>query len=265
MRIAKIILLPFLTLPSLPSTTAEIFSTSFKNPSSNAAISPSTNPFQSVRWFPDPIYQSQVQSSLSLLSASQSPLLPAAKVAQTAATPLWVASEEAAQKNLTEHLRAARKWGRNGGGGGVENGPVLVQLIVYNLPDRDCSAAASEGDLKISDGGEERYRKFIEGIAETLWRYPDLRVVVTLEPDAIPNMVTNAGDPNSKCGKAKPVQLNLIAYAIKTLTLPNLRVYLDFGHSGWLGWSGNQDSALNLLESLATLLPTSPIPPAFYN
>lgn len=31
---------------------------------------------------------------------------------------------------------------------------LVVQMVVYNLPDRDCAAKASDGELKLSDGGE---------------------------------------------------------------------------------------------------------------
>lgn len=31
---------------------------------------------------------------------------------------------------------------------------VVVQIVVYNLPDRDCSAKASDGELHLSDAGE---------------------------------------------------------------------------------------------------------------
>jgi cellulase/cellobiase CelA1 len=31
----------------------------------------------------------------------------------------------------------------------------VVQFAVYNLPDRDCSAKASDGELHLSDAGEK--------------------------------------------------------------------------------------------------------------
>lgn len=30
-----------------------------------------------------------------------------------------------------------------------------------------------------------------------------------------------------------------VAYALKTLNLPNVIMYLDAGHGGWLGWDAN--------------------------
>ena len=39
----------------------------------------------------------------------------------------------------------------------------LVQIVVYNLPDRDCSAKASDGEFHLSDDGLNKYKGFIDG------------------------------------------------------------------------------------------------------
>lgn len=65
-----------------------------------------------------------------------------------------------------------------------------VQIVVYNLPNRDCSAKASAGELEVANGGEERYKDFINEIVRELKRFPDVRVVLQLETDAIGNLVT---------------------------------------------------------------------------
>ena len=64
---------------------------------------------------------------------------------------------------------------------------------MYNLPNRDCSAKASAGELDVNNGGEERYKEFIEQIARDRRRFPHVRVVLQLETDAIGNLVTNLG------------------------------------------------------------------------
>jgi cellulose 1,4-beta-cellobiosidase len=38
----------------------------------------------------------------------------------------------------------------------------LVQIVVYDLPDRDCAAAASNGEFSIADGGEAKYRGYVD-------------------------------------------------------------------------------------------------------
>jgi len=30
-----------------------------------------------------------------------------------------------------------------------------------------------------------------------------------------------------------------VAYALKSLNLPNIAMYIDAGHGGWLGWNEN--------------------------
>jgi cellulose 1,4-beta-cellobiosidase len=46
----------------------------------------------------------------------------------------------------------------------------LVQLVVYNLPDRDCSAKASDGEFHLSDDGLNKYKKYIDG--KHIWFTP---------------------------------------------------------------------------------------------
>ena len=65
--------------------------------------------------------------------------------------------------------------------------PQLLQAVIYNLPDRDCSAKASDGELHIDDAGEARYEAFIKSIYSTLQRFPDVATVLILEPDSIGN------------------------------------------------------------------------------
>jgi cellulose 1,4-beta-cellobiosidase len=51
----------------------------------------------------------------------------------------------------------------------------LVQIVVYNLPDRDCSAKASDGEFHLSDDGLNKYKGFIDGkYRDFLWLRDDL-------------------------------------------------------------------------------------------
>lgn len=72
----------------------------------------------------------------------------------------------------------------------------VVQLVVYDLPDRDCSAKASSGEFDLADGGEEKYKVFIQQVHAQLARFPNIRVVIQLETDAIGNFVTGGGRTN---------------------------------------------------------------------
>jgi cellulose 1,4-beta-cellobiosidase len=47
--------------------------------------------------------------------------------------------------SLRQHINAAAATQANGG-------PIVVQLVIYDLPDRDCAALASNGELSIAGG-----------------------------------------------------------------------------------------------------------------
>lgn len=86
-------------------------------------------------------------------------------------------------RGLEEHLDTA-----------LDQGADLFQVVIYDLPGRDCSALASNGELGPTEIG--RYKsEYIDPIAELLAdpAYADLRIVALIEPDSLPNLVTNAG------------------------------------------------------------------------
>nr|BDD69322.1 4-beta-D-glucan cellobiohydrolase [Verruciconidia persicina] len=115
--------------------------------------------------------------------------------------------------------------------------PQILGLVLYNLPDRDCSAGESAGELS-GKAGLRRYKsEYVDGWVDRLRRAKDLQFAIVVEPDAIGNMVTNQGIP--LCAEAKAIQEEGIAYALKKLQLPNVHLYLDASHGGWLGWPDN--------------------------
>lgn len=82
--------------------------------------------------------------------------------------------------------------------------PMTIVVIVYNLPDRDCAAFASNGQLYEigkpwmwtgEKGGLDKYKNdYLKVIADTIKKKPEyknLRIVTMLEPDSFPNMITN--------------------------------------------------------------------------
>ena len=74
--------------------------------------------------------------------------------------------------------------------------------------------------------------------------YPTVRVVLVIEPDGLANLVTNLSVP--KCANAASTYKTLVSYAIAKLQQPNVFLYLDAGHSGWLGWPANIGPAATL-------------------
>jgi cellulose 1,4-beta-cellobiosidase len=57
-------------------------------------------------------------------------------------------------------------------------------------------------------------------------------------------MVTNLS--TQKCAEAQAAYYQCVNYAITHLNLPNVAMYLDAGHAGWLGWSANIGPAAQL-------------------
>lgn len=125
--------------------------------------------------------------------------------------------------------------------------PMLITFVVYDLPNRDCSALASNGELRLEADGMRRYKEeYIDEIARVIGsreEYKSLRVVTVIEPDSLPNMVTNL-EAFPDCRTAQPAYEEGVAYAVEKLsTLDNVYIYLDLAHSGWLGWEHGDKAA----------------------
>jgi cellulose 1,4-beta-cellobiosidase len=112
----------------------------------------------------------------------------------------------------------------------------ILGLVIYDLPGRDCAAKASNGELKVGEVG--RYKtEYIDVIAGLLKANPNSAFALIIEPDSLPNLVTNID--LTTCQQSKAGYEEGVAYALKTLNLPNVVMYVDAGHGGWLGWNDN--------------------------
>jgi cellulose 1,4-beta-cellobiosidase len=69
---------------------------------------------------------------------------------------------------------------------------IVVQAVVYNLPERDCSAKASDGELHIDNAGESRYEAYVKAIYSEIKQFPDVSVVLIVEPDSIGNRMSQS-------------------------------------------------------------------------
>ena len=141
---------------------------------------------------------------------------------------------------LAEHMDAA-----------VAQGANLFTFVFYDLPNRDCAALASNGELRISENGFFRYQtEYVDPIVEILGRpeYSGLRIIVVLEVDSLPNLITNLNVPDCAEANGPGGYVDGITYALNRLsTVPNVYNYLDIAHSGWLGWSSNFGQAITLI------------------
>ncbi|QNE20656.1 glycoside hydrolase [Kribbella qitaiheensis] len=131
--------------------------------------------------------------------------------------------------------------------------PLVVNLVIYDLPGRDCYALASNGELPATAAGLTRYKsEYIDPIAAILAdpKYQGLRIAATIEPDSLPNLITNSSQ--SECQQAAPFYRDGVKYALDKLhAIPNVYNYIDAAHSGWLGWDSNAAPAAKLFADVA--------------
>ncbi|MGY1579384.1 glycoside hydrolase family 6 protein [Streptomyces sp. MN13] len=139
------------------------------------------------------------------------------------------------------------------------SGELVVQLVIYNLPGRDCSALASNGELGPTE--IDKYKtQYIDPIAAILAdpKYADLRIVTTVEIDSLPNLVTNVtprptATPNCDVMKANGNYQKGVGYALNKLgDVDNVYNYIDAGHHGWLGWDDNFGASADMFKTAAT-------------
>jgi cellulose 1,4-beta-cellobiosidase len=128
--------------------------------------------------------------------------------------------------------------------------PMTIIVVIYDLPNRDCAALASNGELLIAEDGLNRYKtEYIDPIVDIMNnpQYSSLRIVTVIEPDSLPNLVTNLSTPECAEANSTGAYVQGIQYAVEQIhTMANAYIYLDIGHSGWLGWDSNFGPTVNL-------------------
>ncbi|GAP93282.1 putative cellobiohydrolase II [Rosellinia necatrix] len=218
------------TTTATRTTTAGSGTTTTTTAGGGTTAVPSDNPFSGVQMWANSYYASQV-------SAYAVPTMGAAAAA-VAKVPSFMWMDTLSKVPLMESTLADIKAANAGGG---KNAGLFV---IYDLPDRDCAASASNGEYSIADGGVAKYKAYIDAVVTVLKKYSDTRVILVIEPDSLANLVTNLSV--QKCANAKAAYLECTNYAIKQLNLPNVSMYLDAGHAGWLGWPANLSPAATL-------------------
>lgn len=100
----------------------------------------------------------------------------------------------------------------------------LPVLVAYHRPDRDCGS--------YSAGGSSDAESYLAWVGQLAAGVGDRPALVVLEPDAVPQAASGA------CGSTDQADAEyaLLGRAVDTLKKqPNLRVYVDAGHSDWIG------------------------------
>jgi cellulose 1,4-beta-cellobiosidase len=141
----------------------------------------------------------------------------------------------------------------------LDQGANAIGIVIYNLPNRDGSALASNGELLVAQKGLERYKtEYIDAIFRIIKqeKYARLRIVMVIEPDSLPNLVTNLHIPKVREAAESGAYAQGIQYAIGTLrSISNTYAYIDVAHAAWMGWDKNFAAFVNLLKSVAADIP----------
>lgn len=58
--------------------------------------------------------------------------------------------------------------------------PIAGIFVVYDLPDRDCAALASNGEYSIADNGVANYKAYIDSIRAQIIKYSDVQTILVI-------------------------------------------------------------------------------------
>ncbi|MBC7270447.1 MAG: glycoside hydrolase family 6 protein, partial [Streptomyces sp.] len=224
-------------------------------PSSAAAAEAHVdNPFAGATFYVNPDYAELVDTSIA--RTSDATLKAKMEQVKNNPTAVWLdriaaihgGEANAGRKSLADHLDLALAQKKPGQ-------PITATFVVYDLPGRDCAALASNGELPLTAAGLARYKsEYIDVIADVFAnpKYQDIRITTVIEPDGLPNLVTNTSDPECAQAKSSGIYADAVRYALDQLhAIPNVYTYLDFAHSGWLGWDNNLSGNVQLYTEVA--------------
>ncbi|MFC5472155.1 glycoside hydrolase family 6 protein [Cohnella suwonensis] len=211
------------------------------------------NPFAGATAYVNPDYAALIDTSIAQVSDSS--LIAKMQTVKSYPTAVWLdrivaiagGAANGGRKSLAQTLDAvlAQKQGST---------PITVTFVIYDLPGRDCHALASNGELPLTAAGLQTYKtQYIDAIASVFadTKYQDIRIVTVIEPDSLPNLVTNLNDPECAQANSTNIYRDATRYALDTLhAIPNVYTYMDIGHSGWLGWDSNRQPAIDLFTSV---------------
>jgi cellulose 1,4-beta-cellobiosidase len=158
----------------MPQATNVPRTSSTRAATTTAAATASGNPFAGKDWYANPYYSSEIHTlAIPSLPAS---LKPAASAVAKVGSFVWM--DTRAKIPLLETYLADMKT-KNAAGA-----KLMATFVVYDLPDRDCAALASNGELAIDKDGANIYKtEYIDKIAAIIKKYPDVKVNLAIEPD----------------------------------------------------------------------------------
>jgi cellulose 1,4-beta-cellobiosidase len=198
------------------------------------------NPFVGAVGYINPDYLTEVESSAAAHPAAAETLRKVADVS----TAIWldsIAKVAELDRYLDDALAQQDRLGQ----------PVVPLFVIYDLPNRDCAALASNGELSVAAGGVARYQsEYIDAIAAAFRAHPTQRIAAIIEPDSLGNIATNLSVPH--CAESEAAYRESVAYAIAQLSMPHTFLYVDAAHAGWLGWPDNTAKIATIFQEVLT-------------
>jgi len=197
------------------------------------------NPFSGAKWYVNPDWSAKASANGGSAIANCN-------------TAVWMdrraavtgGSGSCLSTSLTAHLDNCLAQGAN-----------LFLVVIYDMPNRDCSSSGSNGELLIASDGVNIYKtQYIDPIVAIFKdaKYAGIRIVCVIEPDSLPNLVTNLSF--SKCSEANSTgaYATCTQYAISQIKScgTNTYQYIDIAHDAWLGWASNFQPSIDLIYNI---------------
>ncbi|AGZ43721.1 putative glycosyl hydrolase [Actinoplanes friuliensis DSM 7358] len=198
------------------------------------------NPYAGVQGYVNPEWKAKADAEPGGNRVSSNPT--AVWLDRIAAIAGTTGSSSNGSMGLRDHLDAA-----------LAQGAGYVQFVIYNLPGRDCSALASNGELGVND--LPKYKSdYIDPIAaiQADPKYAGLRIINIIEIDSLPNLVTNTNVATCATMKANGGYVQGVGYALNKLgAIGNVYNYVDAAHHGWIGWDTNFGPTADIMYQAA--------------
>ena len=209
------------------------------NANGPAALDRVDNPYMGVVGYVNPEWKMKAEAESGGDRVSNTPT--AVWLDRIAAIEGTPNSQSNGAMGLRDHLDAA-----------LDQGAGYAQFVIYDLPGRDCSALASNGELGPDD--LPRYKsEYIDPIAAIMGdaKYSNLRIITIIEPDSLPNLVTNTNVALCAQMQSNGGYVQGVVYTLQKLgALSNVYNYVDAGHHGWLGWDTNLGPTADLFAQV---------------
>mmetsp|Transcript_43296 Transcript_43296/g.135357 ORF Transcript_43296/g.135357 Transcript_43296/m.135357 type:complete len:776 (+) Transcript_43296:48-2375(+) len=225
------------------------------------AIGGSTNPFLDQQFYINPVNAKEFDSSIATAAGTVKSNL---QKMQTVPSAYWIDRKIKIRGQTTTTVEGILKDASS------KSPPELVVLMFYDLPNRDCDAKASNGEICCSknadgtcdymapgdcaDGIQEYKTGYVDPFVSVLAAYEGrLPVALVMEPDGLANLATNIADPHCGNMATQTAYKQGVKYAVEQITTkaPSVSIYLDAAHGGWLGWQNNLESFMKMLKGMS--------------